>query len=360
KNIIYESTRDHLNKDNLKKYYKDIFELAESGYTEAMKFIIKKEIEIESIFSSPFYDYHFDELTHITKNERNAWRERCAALGDEICLKDLSIINKPINKYDEDSTVPSKLKYYEWNERDNIKLDNYVNDLKKKDDNKSLLLLSEFYFNKDSEKSLFYADKAYKLGVSQASQYIYQYYFENRCEDKNNINEAKRYFKEWLALSKSKNSEFTYNYIKEIGDYHLNPPCSMERDLDEAIEWYLLSFSYPYGIDSSMYTQLNNLYTNEVDNNDYGMYGNMYLSALKNHSDYVLSMQARLGNMSYAEPSFLGLYEAYLLKGDIKEAYFYASLLNVNVSNVAMFHLLSESERNEIDTKIDEYINQNK
>lgn len=360
RNIIYESASDHLNKDNLKKYYEDVFELAESGYIEAMKFIIKKEIKTEPAFIDYFYDYHFDELTHITKNERMAWREKCAVLGDEVCLKDLSIIDKPINKYDDEDSPYLNLKYYEWNERGNLKSDDYVNNLKQRDDNESLVLLSEFYLNKDSDKSFFYADKAYKLGNKKASQYIYQYYFENLCEDKNNINEVKHYFKEWLALSKPKDSELMFNYIKGVGDYYLNPPCLMERNLDEAIEWYLLSLSYPYGIDDSMYTQLNNLYTNEVNNNDYGMYGNMYLSALKNHSDYVLSMQARLGNLSYAEPSFIGLYEAYLLKGDIKEAYFYAALLNVNVSNVAMFHLLSESERNEIDTKIDEYINKSK
>lgn len=62
----------------------------------------------------------------------------------------------------------------------------------------------------------------------------------------------------------------------------------------------------------------------------------------------------------FAEPSFSKLYEAYLFKGNVKEAYYYGLLMNRDVSNVAMFYSLSESERKNIETRVAEYLNKNK
>ncbi len=62
----------------------------------------------------------------------------------------------------------------------------------------------------------------------------------------------------------------------------------------------------------------------------------------------------------FAEPSFSKLYEVYLFKSDVKNAYYYGLLLNVDVNNIAMFYSLSESKRKNIETRVTEYLNQNK
>lgn len=62
----------------------------------------------------------------------------------------------------------------------------------------------------------------------------------------------------------------------------------------------------------------------------------------------------------FAEPSFSKFYEVYLFKSDVKNAYYYGLLLNVDVNNIAMFYSLSESKCKNIETRVAEYLNKNK
>ncbi|HCT9109800.1 hypothetical protein [Proteus mirabilis] len=75
KNIIHENSANNINEDNLKKYYKDIFKLAEIGSIDAIKFIITKEYKDKSAGDEIYQDYYFDKLTNITIKERLAWRK---------------------------------------------------------------------------------------------------------------------------------------------------------------------------------------------------------------------------------------------------------------------------------------------
>ena len=67
-------------------------------------------------------------------------------------------------------------------------------------------------------------------------------------------------------------------------------------------------------------------------------------------------MNIRLGKMNFAISSFHKLYEALLLKGDVKEAYYYGLLLNYDVNNVAMFYSLSDIERKNIEYRVADYL----
>ncbi|WP_193016501.1 MULTISPECIES: hypothetical protein [Gammaproteobacteria] len=232
--------------------------------------------------------------------------------------------------------------------------------MKQEDNDKKLLELARFYSYEDRQKSFVYAEKAYNLGNKKASEYLYKYYMENICEDKDNINKVANYFKKWIETEKPRSNEFTYNSTITIADYYLEAPCLVEKDLDKAIEWYQLSLDYPFGIDSRIYTELNKMYSNGLDNVNQDPAVNMYISTLKNHNDYIVEMNIRLGKMNFAEPSFSKLYEVYLLKGDVKNTYYYGLLLNVDVNNVAMFYSLSESERKSIEARVAEYLSQNK
>ncbi len=375
RNIIYENSAQTINEEKLRKYYKDIFKLAELGSSDAMQFIVTKRYVDENMPGRLYQDYNFDNLTNITTKERFAWRHKCTDLGNNICLKDLSLIYQDGKDGIQKDTIKAQeyekrisidlsspeLELYEIVTRTREGRDNDLNRLMKQEESdKKLLELARFYSYEDRQKSFIYAEKAYNLGNKKASEYLYNYYMENICKDKDNINKATNYFKEWIETEKPRSNEFTYNSARIIADYYLEAPCLIEKNLDKAIEWYQLSLDYPFGIDSRIYTELNKMYSNGLDNVSQDPAVNMYVSALKNHNDYVVDMNIRLGKMSFAEPSFSKLYEAYLFKGDAKEAYYYGLLLNRDVNNVAMFYSLSESERKNIETRVAEYLNQNK
>ncbi len=86
---------------------------------------------------------------------------------------------------------------------------------------------------------------------------------------------------------------------------------------------------------------------------------NVYLSTLKIITIIFLDMNIRLGKMNFAISSFDKLYEALLLKGDVKEAYYYGLLLNYDVNNVAMFYSLSDIERKNIEYRVADYLKRN-
>ncbi|MFN7073997.1 hypothetical protein ACK4QV_20760, partial [Proteus mirabilis] len=71
--------------------------------------------------------------------------------------------------------------------------------LNHKESSKQPRELARFYSIEDSGRSLMYAKKAYDLGNKEASELIYWYYIQNICEDKENINKADYYLKEWLT-----------------------------------------------------------------------------------------------------------------------------------------------------------------
>lgn len=359
KNIINESVKKNVNEDVLKNYYKNILELAELGSIDAMKFIVKRGAEYDLIQGGFFYNIRLDRLANITLKERFTWHQKCANLGDNVCLQDFLTIyhgeNEYVNLKDPD------FKYYEWDAKINGRKNNYINEvMKEEDSDKKWLSLAELYYHYDPEKSLFYAEKAYDLGNEKASQYIYNYYMDSICEDKNNINKAADYLKKWLNVSNISNSELTFNQVRLIAFNYLNAPCVIEQDLDKAIEWYQLSLHYPYDIDDDIYSALDQIYKNEFDNQNHDPITNIYISTLKKHNDYMLEIGNRLGKMRYAEPVFLNLYKTHLLKRNAKEAYFYAILLKMDVTNIAMFYSIPESERQEIEFIINESINKNK
>ena len=109
-------------------------------------------------------------------------------------------------------------------------------------------------------------------------------------------------------------------------------------------------------INDFLYSELNNMYTHAPKYISKDPFVNVYLSTLKNHNDYILDMNIRLGKMNFAISSFDKLYEALLLKGDVKEAYYYGLLLNYDVNNVAMFYSLSDIERKNIEYRVADYL----
>lgn len=378
KNIIHENSANNINEDNLKKYYKDIFKLAEIGSIDAIKFIITKEYKDKNARDEIYQDYSFDKLTNITIKERLAWRRKCADLGDFICLKELAIIYRDgkegvrkniakASEYERRISINSshfelESEKYEidrrWKEKRDNTLDYLLN---QKESSKQQLELARFYSIEDSGRSLIYAKKAYDLGNKEAAELIYWYYMQNICEDKDNINKADYYLKEWLTTGEepskySSSNEYKYSSISIISDYYLESPCLVERNLDKAIEWYQLSLDYPYEINDFLYSELNNMYTNAPKYISKDPFVNVYLSTLKNHNDYILDMNIRLGKMNFAISSFDKLYEALLLKGDVKEAYYYGLLLNYDVNNVAMFYSLSDIERKNIEYRVADYL----
>ncbi len=57
---------------------------------------------------------------------------------------------------------------------------------------------------------------------------------QNICEDKDNINKADYYLKEWLTTGEepskySSSNEYKYSSISIIADYYLESPCLVER-----------------------------------------------------------------------------------------------------------------------------------
>lgn len=374
KNIINESSSDNINKNNLKKYYKDILKLSELGSVDAMKFIITKKYTDSNGYNT-YQDGYFDELTNITTEDRLFLRKKCANLGDLICLKDLSVIYKEgkegvkkdiikASEYEKlignnsyNSVIKSELISYETDREKKSKRDKELSYLMNMEDgNEKQLKLAKFYQRNDNIKSLNHAKDAYRLGNKEAGWLLYSHYIENICEDKDNINKAAHYLKEWLTTSEQKTDEYKYNIIRIIADYYLTPPCLVEQDIDKAIEWYLLSLDYPYKTNNIIDTVLNEMYTSAYNDLGQDAMANMYISALKSHNDYIIDMNVRLGEMNFARPSFSKIYEAYLLKGDVKEAYYYGLLLNHDVNNVGMFYSLSEIERKNIEDRATEYL----
>lgn len=375
KNIEHESYSENIDEAKLIEYYQEIIKLADSGYVDAMNFIVTRIYHGELMQDGIFYDYNFDRLTNITKEERSFWRNKCADLGNNICLKDLSLIYKygkdgvekdseKAKEYESHITVPlnsTDLELYSIEKSNFEYVQQKYNSLIHEDKSQeNLLLLAKYYSSEDIDKSFIYAEGSYNLGNKKASQYLYNYYVENICKNKDNINKAANYFKEWIETEKPHSNEFTYNSARIIGNYYLEAPCLVEKNLDKAIEWYQLSLDYPFGIDSHIYTELNKIYSNGMESVNQNPAVNMHISALKNNNDYMTDMHTRLGKMSFAEPSFSKLYEAFLFKGDVKNAYYYGLLLNVDVNNIAMFYSLSENERKNIETRVAEYLNQNK
>ncbi|HCZ9325006.1 TPA: sel1 repeat family protein, partial [Proteus mirabilis] len=225
---------------------------------DAIKFIITKEYKDKNARDEIYQDYSFDKLTNITIKERLAWRRKCADLGDFICLKELAIIYRDgkegvrkniakASEYERRISINSshfelESEKYEidrrWKEKRDNTLDYLLN---QKESSKQQLELARFYSIEDSGRSLIYAKKAYDLGNKEAAELIYWYYMQNICEDKDNINKADYYLKEWLTTGEepskySSSNEYKYSSISIIADYYLESPCLVERNLDKAIE----------------------------------------------------------------------------------------------------------------------------
>ncbi|MDE9555771.1 sel1 repeat family protein [Xenorhabdus bovienii] len=166
--------------------------------------------------------------------------------------------------------------------------------------NEALTLLVQHYYDIDSNEALEYFQQAYDKGNLKAANYLYKYYNNGYCFNRKDTNKAAEYLKGWLDrsdFSEEKDDILAGDQIKrtkKMGDAYFEGICDVEQNFDKAIMWYKLSLNY---------------------------------------------------DREYALES---LYNAYIAKGDAKEAYYYALVLDEEIENVALFSMLSDTEREAI------------
>ncbi|MGG4609066.1 tetratricopeptide repeat protein [Providencia sp. Me31A] len=170
----------------------------------------------------------------------------------------------------------------------------------------ALIQLYDYYAKTDEPKALEYLQRAYKNGDLNAVEKLYEINFPNQyCTNRRtaDMDKASTYLKEWLEKSKfEKNTDRRYisaaeSLSKKMGDVYLNGKCDMQKDIDKAIEWYLISLNY--------------------------------------HDEHALN----------------SLYKAYVAKGDAKQAYYIALRLKKNTSNIELFDELSAKDKQDVDQR---------
>lgn len=177
----------------------------------------------------------------------------------------------------------------------------------------ALKRLYTYYANNDTPKALGYLQRAYEQGDLEAIKEFYQLNYPGEyCSNSRNadIDESATYLTEWL-LKKNFPVNEEQHYIgipeqltKEMAEMYRDGSCDVEKDLDKAIKWYKASLNY--------------------------------------NSTYALD----------------DIYKAYVLKGDAKEAYYYALLLKESLDNFELLDKLSASDKVAVEarfTKEQEY-----
>ncbi|OBU11256.1 hypothetical protein AYY17_00415 [Morganella psychrotolerans] len=138
-----------------------------------------------------------------------------------------------------------------------------------------------YYRDSDFNKAISYLEKAAKIEPKKATYKLFRaYYPYKNCSNKNmDMTKTDQYLKAWLTLSGAPEMEKIYRpnaYAQEsksLGDYYFNGECGIPKNVDKAIGWYLIS--------------------------------------LENHPYHAAE----------------NIYEAYLIKQDAKQAYYYALVL---------------------------------
>ncbi|MDE9453738.1 sel1 repeat family protein [Xenorhabdus bovienii] len=176
--------------------------------------------------------------------------------------------------------------------------------------NQAMLQLFEYYSESDPNKALSYLQIAYEKGDLQAIERLYQLNFPGKfcSNDDFDMDKAARYLNEWLEKSHfEKNNYQNYDNnpetkTKQMGDVFLNGSCEIDKNVDNAIDWYKKSLKY---------------------------------------------------NDAYALES---LYKAYIEKGNAKEAYYYGLLIGRETSDIELIQALPEAERETVKTRFEKHL----
>ncbi|WP_369310749.1 sel1 repeat family protein [Providencia rettgeri] len=173
----------------------------------------------------------------------------------------------------------------------------------------ALKRLYRYYASSDPQKALGYLEQAHKQGDMEAIKMLYEINSPGRyCANSRNtdMDKAGSYLKEWLEKGKfGKNTDRTFiqepeDLTRTMGDLYLKEECGVEQDLDKAIEWFEISLKY---------------------------------------------------NDNYALNS---LYDAYVLKGDAKQAYYIALRLEKDTDNIALINKLSAEDKHAVEQRFKE------
>lgn len=171
----------------------------------------------------------------------------------------------------------------------------------------ALIRLYDYYASIDKPKALDYLYRAHQQGDLNATFKLYEinnpgeYCTNSRNAD---IDKSSIYLKEWLDKKQfGKNTDRSYiqepeNLSKKMGDVYLDGSCDMPKNIDKAIEWYLISLNY--------------------------------------HDTHALN----------------NLYLAYVEKKDAKQAYYIALRLEKDPENIELLGTLLPQERQEIDQRV--------
>lgn len=171
----------------------------------------------------------------------------------------------------------------------------------------ALVNLYYYYVNSDNSKALTYLQRAYDKGDLAATKKLYQIYYPGEyCGNSDNvdIDKAGRYLKEWIEKSHfQKNTDKHYIHYpeslsEEMGSLYLKGECDIDKNIDKAIEWYQLSLNY--------------------------------------HPTHALG----------------GIYNAYVEKGDAKQAYYYALQLDKKPSSIDLMDKLSPQDKQQIEKQV--------
>lgn len=184
----------------------------------------------------------------------------------------------------------------------------YVALLEQQSDTRVSALYNLYFYYSDSDfnKAISYLDKAAKIEPKEATYKLFlAYYPYKNCSNKNmDIKKTDQFLKTWLTLSGAPKMEQTYRpnaYAKEsknLGDIYFNGDCDIPENLDKAIEWYQIS----------------------LDNHPYHAAENIY--------------------------------EAYLIKQDAEQAYYYALVLQKNMADITLFEQLSQEKKEIIKARL--------
>lgn len=171
----------------------------------------------------------------------------------------------------------------------------------------ALIDLYYYYVNSDNAKALTYLQRAYDKGDLAATKKLYQIYYPGQyCSNSDNVDmdKASRYLKEWIEKSNfQKNTDKHYIHYpeslsEEMGTTYLKGDCNVEQNIDKAIEWYQISLNY--------------------------------------HPTHALG----------------SIYKAYVEKGDAKQAYYYALLLDKKPSYIELLDTLSAQDKQAVEQQV--------
>ncbi|MBG5893955.1 sel1 repeat family protein [Providencia rettgeri] len=172
---------------------------------------------------------------------------------------------------------------------------------------KALINLYYYYVNSDNAKALTYLQRAYDKGDLSATEKLYQIYYPGQyCGNSDNVDmdKASQYLKEWIEKSNfQKNTDKHYIHYpeslsKEMGTIYLKGDCDIDKNIDKAIEWYQISLNY--------------------------------------HPTHALD----------------AIYQAYVEKGDVKQAYYYALQLDKKPSSIELMDTLSAQDKQAIEKQV--------